>query len=192
MSESTAGKRITEKVSDGALRAATGRGWADWFTALDDWGAAARSHTEIARHVREAHGVGGWYAQSITVGYEQQRGLRAAGQSRDGEWQASASTTVNTSAARVIEAFADPGIRRDWLPEEGFTLRTHRPARSVTADFEDAFGGVSRIEVRLTAVTGQKTRLGVGHTRLPGVEAVATYKEFWRERLGALKVLLES
>ncbi|QKW06362.1 hypothetical protein HUT18_08070 [Streptomyces sp. NA04227] len=182
---------LTAAVSDDALRTGTGRGWTDWFAVLDDWDATERSHVEIARHLRERHGVGGWYAQTVTVGYEQERGLRAVGQGRDGSWSASVSKTIEASAARVIEAFADAGIRRAWLPEDGFTVRTHRPATSVTADFADVFGGVSRIDVRLTVVNADKTRLGVGHTKLPDAAAVATYKEFWRERLTGLKALLE-
>ena len=49
---------------------------------LDGWEAASRSHTEIARWLREEHGVDGWYSQSITVGYERARGLRAPGERR--------------------------------------------------------------------------------------------------------------
>ena len=49
---------------------ATGRGWQAWFELLDSWEAASRSHTEIARWLREEHAVDGWYSQSITLGYE--------------------------------------------------------------------------------------------------------------------------
>ncbi|MFJ5707752.1 hypothetical protein [Streptomyces sp. NPDC093105] len=117
----SSGRRVTEKLSDEALTAATGRGWAEWFARLDAWGAADRGHTEIARHLVEDEGVGGWHAQSVTVGYEQER-----------------------------------------------------------------------ISVHLTPKGDTKTLVGLGHLKLPDADAVAAYKEFWRDRLTALRTLLES
>ncbi|MFC8127632.1 hypothetical protein [Streptomyces sp. NPDC057302] len=192
-----AGKKITEKLSSEALREATGKDWPQWFEALDSWGATSRDHTAIARHVREDHGVDGWYAQSVAVGYEQERGLREVGQSSTGQWRTSGSKTITASPARVIEAFADDDVRHCWLPEVDFTLRTHRPAKSVTADFknttsQDTPGATTRISVTLTVKGPEKTVVGVGHEKLRDAAEVAAYKVFWRERLADLKTLLES
>ncbi|MCX4667392.1 hypothetical protein OG453_12075 [Streptomyces sp. NBC_01381] len=188
----SAGKKITEKLSDEALREATGKGWEEWFALLDAWGGTSRNHTEIARHVREDHGVDGWYAQSVAVGYEQERGLREVGQSSTGEWRTSGSKTIDATAARVIEAFTDDGLRARWLPDVDFTVRTHRPAKSVTADFKDADGGgAGRISVTLTVKAPGKTVVGVGHEKLRDAAEVAAYKSFWKDRLAALKSLLE-
>ncbi|MFD7321197.1 hypothetical protein ACFV9D_08905 [Streptomyces sp. NPDC059875] len=184
-----AGRKITEKLSDEALAGATGKGWAAWFALLDAWGARDRGHTEIARHLVDAEGVSGWHAQSITVGYEQERGMRAVGQSSTGGWQVSASKTVNAPAARCTAAFADEDVRRRWLPDGELEVRTHRPGKSVTADWD---GGTSRIEVYLTPKGDAKTQIGLGHTKLPDADAVSAYKAFWRERLAELKTLLES
>ena len=63
----------------------TGKGWDDWFRVLDGWDATSRSHTEIARYVNGEHGVDGWWAQSVTVGYERARG-HACAQSSDPTW----------------------------------------------------------------------------------------------------------
>lgn len=186
------GKKITEKVSAAALSEATGKDWVGWFAVLDKWGATAKGHTEIARHLREEHGVNGWHAQSITVGYEQERGLREVGQSSSGTWDASASKTVNAAPEAVTEAFTDETVRRRWLPDAELTVRTHRPGTSVTADFEDAAGGGGRISVYLTAKGPAKTQVGVGHHQLADADAVAAYKEFWRDRLTVLKTLLEA
>ncbi|WP_418956943.1 hypothetical protein [Streptomyces tritici] len=186
---SPAGRKITEKLSDEALADATGKGWAEWFALLDAWGAAGQGHTAIARHLVEAHGVNGWHAQSITVGYEQERGLRAVGQSSGGGWQASVSKTVAAPAERCTAAFADEELRRRWLPEGGLEVRTHRPGKSLTADWG---GGAGRIAVHLTPKGEARTQIGLGHTKLPDAAAVAASKEFWRERLTALKTLLES
>ncbi|MEV0374757.1 hypothetical protein AB0I10_34085 [Streptomyces sp. NPDC050636] len=116
-----AGKKITEKLSDEALRTATGRDWKQWFTILDTADATTLTHTAIARLLVESHGVDGWYAQSITVGYEQERGLRVVGQSSTGEFRAGVSHTIDAPAAELFAAFDDPGLRHRWLPGDGLT-----------------------------------------------------------------------
>ncbi|HET9291576.1 MAG TPA: DUF4287 domain-containing protein, partial [Actinomycetes bacterium] len=65
--------------SEQAIRANTGRGWDEWFALLDEWGGAERPHPEIVRWLVGEHGVPGWWAQGVTVGYERARGLRAPG-----------------------------------------------------------------------------------------------------------------
>src|ERR671922_201454 len=62
---------------DEAVRQNTGKGWREWVSILDDWGARERTHRDIARHLQEEHGVPGWWAQTVTVGYERARGMRA-------------------------------------------------------------------------------------------------------------------
>lgn len=192
MTNPGAGRKITEKLSGDALREATGRDWGAWFAVLDERRATELGHTEIARQLRDDLGVDGWYAQSITVGYEQERGLRVVGQSSGGTWEASGSKTVDVPAVQVSRAFVDEELRRRWLPDAEVTVRTHRPGKSVTADFRDAIGGASRISVFLTVKGPRKTQVGVGHHKLPDAEAVVASKQFWRERLTELKTLLES
>ena len=94
----------TERIADDLIRARTGRGWAERFALLDAAAATERTHTQIARHLVTEHEVPGWWAQTITVGYEQARGLRAPGQQRDGGFAAAASRTVAAPAARLFEA----------------------------------------------------------------------------------------
>ncbi|HEU5317001.1 MAG TPA: hypothetical protein VFX49_12905, partial [Chloroflexota bacterium] len=43
-------------MSDDAIRRGTGKSWDEWFTLLDSWGAAERSHTEIATWLRQEQG----------------------------------------------------------------------------------------------------------------------------------------
>lgn len=66
------------RISEDSVRRRTGRGWADWLTILDDWGAADRGHMASARHLCDAYGISPWWAQAVTVRYEYERGLRVA------------------------------------------------------------------------------------------------------------------
>jgi len=55
-------------------------------------------HKESAAILHEKHAVPGWWAQSITVGYEQARGLRQVNQQASG-FTANVSRTLPAAAA---------------------------------------------------------------------------------------------
>jgi hypothetical protein len=167
-------------TSDETLVARTGRPWADWFALLDEWGAAEKPHGEIARHLAEQHGVAGWWAQQVTVGYERARGLRDPNQRRGGGYEVSATKTINVPVERLYEAF----LALD-LP---LTVRTTRPNRSARFDWED---GTTRVIVDFTAKGEAKSTVALAHERLPTAEDAARAKSEWRDRLAALKAELE-
>ncbi len=98
-------------MSEEAIRRRTGRGWEEWFGLLDAWGAADRTHTEIARWVASEHAVKGWDAQAITVSFERASGRRAVGQHVDG-FSITVSKTVAVPVGRLYEAFVDASVAR--------------------------------------------------------------------------------
>lgn len=174
-------------VSEARVVEATGRGWQDWFAVLDEWEAAKRSHTEIARWLRTDRGVPGWYAQSITVGYERARGLRAPGERPDG-FAVGATRTVAVPVERLFAAFDDEGERARLLPGAELTVRTATAPKSARYDWED---GSTRVIVGFEAVDAGKSRVAVSHERLPDADTAEEMKSFWRERLTGLKAALE-
>jgi hypothetical protein len=74
-------------TSDAKLKAKTGCTWERWVRALDRQGAGQMSHREIAALVNEKYKVDEWWSQTVTVGYERIKGLRARAQRRDGTSQ---------------------------------------------------------------------------------------------------------
>jgi uncharacterized protein YndB with AHSA1/START domain len=145
-------------------------------------------HPEIARWLVGEHGVGGWWAQSLTVAYEQARGLRAPGQRDDG-WTVSASKTFPVAVARLFEAFEDEKVRRQWLADADLRLRTATRPRSARYDWED---GSTRVNVGFTEVADGKSRVAVQHERLPDADSAEEMKAYWRGRLSELHRLLVS
>jgi hypothetical protein len=174
-------------TSDEAIRDGTGRGWDEWFAILDAWGATEHSHPEIARWLVEEQGLAGWWAQSITVGYERARGMRAKHQTASG-FSISVNRTVAVSAERLSDAFTDAALRQRWLPGTELTERTSRRGRSARFDWP---GDGSVVVVGFTAKGADKTQLALVHEKLPDSQAAERMKAFWRERLGVLKGLLE-
>lgn len=174
--------------SDEGVRRATGRSRDEWFALLDAWGAPGRPYPETAEWLTGVHGIGAWWAQKLIVEYQQTRGLRAPGVRPDGTFTATASKTLAVPTERAFEAFVDAGLRKLWLPGVSMKLRSSQPGRSARFDWED---GVTRVNVQIAA--GQfKCQAAVEHTCLPNAETTERTKAFWRDRLTALKRMLES
>lgn len=174
-------------VPDETTMRGTGRARDAWVTLLDAWGATERTHPEIARWLQSEQGVSGWWAQSITVGYERAHGMRAKHQMRSG-FAVTASKTVGVPMERLRSAFADPGLRARWLPDAPMRLRPGRAASSARFSWADP---ASSVLVTFTAKAETKSTVSVLHERLPDAETAARLKTYWRERLGALNELLE-
>lgn len=171
-----------------ALRRSTGRDRAEWFAMLDTWGAPGRPYRDIAEWLTGEHGVSSWWAQKLIVEYEQARGLRDAGVRPDGTFAGGASKTVAVPVERLFDAFVDPTLRERWLPGVVLRERTSQAGRSARFDWGD---DGSRVNVAFGALGDGKSQVAVEHDHLPDARAAADRKAFWRERLTALKALLE-
>jgi hypothetical protein len=177
------------KTSDEKIRQRTGRGWEEWFAILDDWGAANRPHREIALWLAEQQGAVplAWNVQAIVGGYELTRGLREVGEKEDG-FVVTASRTVAVPAEHLYDAFVDPSVRDRWLPGAKLSERTASPAKSARFDWSD---GATRVNVTFLARGEAKSTVALEHRRLPNAGEATRLKDYWRERLLALKTLLE-
>ena len=175
-------------MSDEAIRKRTGRGWEEWFTDLDRAGAKSLAHPEIVRRLAEEHAVDGWSAQSITVAYERARGIRAPHQRPDG-FSVTASKTIAVPVERLFDAFDDEAVRDRWLPGAELHLRTATRPKSARFDWED---GSSRVIVGYTAKDDGRSQVALAHERLPDADAAEAMKAWWRERVTALKEMLEA
>lgn len=175
------------RIGDVTVRERTGKSWEEWFALLDEAGAAERPHAEIARSLADEQGVSGWWAQSITVEYEQARGLRDAGRRRDGTFAAGASRTISADAERVRDAFLDAELRDRWLPGIGAEIRSGAQDRAVRLDLADG----TRLLATLDAAGPSRTAVAVEQSRMTDPAAVAPAKAYWKGRLDALRALLE-
>ncbi|MBI4409134.1 MAG: hypothetical protein HY561_05470 [Gemmatimonadetes bacterium] len=177
---------VEPPVGDAAVRAKTGKSWAEWLDVLDAAGAAKMGHRAIVEHVAERYGVPGWWAQTVTVGYERARGLREKHQTATG-FSANASKTVATPVARLYAAWAEGSLRRRWLGAAKFTIRKATPSTSLRITWGDG----SDIEVLFSAKGAGKSQVTVQSRRLADAAAVTRTKAFWKKRLDRLEELLE-
>ena len=189
--EPNADDRPRLATSDEEIRHRTGRGFQEWFDALDQWGATERPHREIARWVAaqlDAEPLA-WDAQAITGSYELTRGLRVPGERADGSFTATASKTVAVPVERLYDAFVDASEREGWLPDSRLRERTATRPRSARFDWDD---GETRVHAGFEARDDGKSRIALEHVRLPDVAETERMKAYWRAALGELKSMLEA
>jgi len=173
-------------MSDEAVLAKTGCDWERWVCWLDKKGAGAMRHKEIAKLIDDQFDFGGWWAQTVTVGYERIKGLREIGQRRDGSFEANKSKTFPVPLETLYKAFSSKRRRGRWLPEPGLSIRKATPERSVRMTWKDG----SSVECYFTAKGDSKSQVAVQHRKLRRKPDVARMKQFWEERLAALAELL--
>jgi hypothetical protein len=176
-------------LTDETLREKTGKSWKEWVAILDEWGARERPHGEIASYVAEEHGIPGWWAQTVTVGYERARGLRAPGQRRGGGFEVTVSKTVAAPLERLAAAFIEDDERERWFPGAPMHPRPTQSARSARFDWED---GRTRVVVYFTEKGPEKTSVAVQHERLADPDEAEAMRGLWRERLAELASVLSS
>jgi hypothetical protein len=173
--------------SDAIMKEKTGCTWERWVKALDREKAYSWPHREIATHVRERYKIPGWWAQSVAVGYERIKGLRAVGQRRDGLFEAGKSKTFSVPLARLYDAFSDARMRRRWLPDVDLAVRTATREKSMRIIWPDR----TSVEVGFMSRGAGKSQVALVHTKLPDRAAVTGRKEYWAERLTELGKLLK-
>jgi hypothetical protein len=183
-------QRISLATSDETIRERTGRGWEEWFDLLDEWGAADKTHREIARWLAGRQGIHplAWNAQAIAGSYERTRRGRRVGEHEDG-FTVTASKTVAVPVERLYDAFVDPSLRERWLP--GGELRERKATKPRSARFDWGEDG-TRVHVAFAAKGDAKSTAALQHERLADAAEAERMKAYWRERVAGLKEVLEA
>lgn len=175
-------------ISSDAVQKATGKPWTDWIKLLDKDGAAKLPHKEIATHIRGKYGVGDWWCQMVTVGYEQARGLRVKHQTATG-YVANLSKTLPVTMAAAFKAVSDAKQRVRWLTDP-VTVTKATPNKTVRMVMADG----SRVVVGLWDKTGKggeaKTAVVFQHEKLKDIAAVKKSKAYWADAVQKLATVI--
>ena len=182
-------KRVEPRISDESVRAKTGRGWDEWFDELDQAGASAWKHSQIAKHILEGYGITHWWAQTVAVAFENARGLRDKHEMPDG-YQIQRQKRIDAPVERAWRAWADEELRVKWLPEAtAARVRSCRDdKRMIRLDWPDG----TRILAGAKAHGDDKCETGVQQSKLPDASAAQEAKKFWSAKLTQLKTMLEA
>jgi len=176
------------RLSDEALKKATGCNWERWVNALDGAKAFQMSHRDIAEYITKKYKTSGWWAQMVTVGYERIHGLREVGQKRSGDYEISKSKTVAVPLQKLYAAFSSARVRARWLAGVKLTVRGATPQKRMRLRWADD----TRVEIGFATRGKGKSQVAVQHGKLPTKSDAERMKAFWAERLEALAAALTS
>jgi uncharacterized protein YndB with AHSA1/START domain len=169
-----------------AVKAKTGKSWPEWCKILDKAGARMMDHRETALLLQQHFGLSRWWGHMLTVGYENERGIRV------GEGSDSAGRRVEVTLAKIVPvpraavwaAWQDPGALARWLPEAKFEVSKTVPQKILHLEWPDD----THVAVRFYEQVG-KTRVVVAHARLAASDA-QRMQEYWSEALERLKAIV--
>lgn len=179
---------MTKPINTASIEKATGKPWRQWVSELDGSGARDLSHTDLARKLYDQldgkldnHG---WWAQGITVAYEQHIGKRVPGQLANGLFELAVSKTVASPRdvlfRQVVEWFESQNQLNGCELLKPRSSKT--PKRSTwRCDFIDGSKFSATIEDN-----GEKSKLILSHTAVPTQQEADDWKSFWRDTAGRL------
>jgi hypothetical protein len=176
---------ISERVGDNAIKAKTGKTWSQWIALLDRAKSYEKPHKEIAAWLNRERGLSPWWSQTVTVGYEQAKGLRVLHQKTNG-FEISVSRTLSVSTTRAFTAWRNVRSRKRFL-DESLTLRTATSPKSLRFNRGDE----TMIEIRIASKGSDKCQVAVQHFKLKTASSAAAMKKYWAKILDSMKTTLE-
>ncbi|ROS51443.1 hypothetical protein [Frigoribacterium sp. PhB24] len=172
--------RGEQRLSDARLGSGTGRSAAEWFARLDAAGATRLSHEQISRLLVDEFEVAPWWAEGVTVRYEQERGVEPPGRQPDGTY----AVTVGRSLRGAPLELLDLAVDRFARYAGGGPAVVARSGAQPTADWALAHGESLRLRVVPTEGPKCSVSLTQGDLRLP--ERVQPVKEGLTRAFGVM------
>lgn len=177
------GQAVKPVMTDAGIKSRTGKGWDDWYAALDKAGAQRLDHKGITAILSDRMKVGPWWGQMIAVSYERARGLRAMNQKCDGEFSVSVSKTLPVDLSTLFAAIADDKSRAKWFPKGVFRLTSQTKNKY----FRGAWGrDGAKLEVGFYAKGQGKAQIVIQANKLAGPQAVESERAVWKKAMERL------
>lgn len=167
--------------SDTVIRDRTGRGWEQWRATIDAWPGHHDGHAAVATWLQAQHGVEGWWAQTVTVGWERITGRRLPHQMADGTFTAGRSATISVDVDALRAALRDEEGLAALFPGLAPRVRSKPASKNVRVALPE---GVA--EIAVTARGPDRATVAIAHHRLSSPDEVTLWKGFWGDWLAAL------
>jgi len=195
-------------IEDSSVRTATGKTLAEWSTVLDGLGGPKAGRRELVQHLYTQVKLDEWWATTLVVEYERERGVHE----KDGRPKGYSICSTKTVAAPLERVFAAFGTAADlerWFGpgttvsfQDGGTLANAegdrwtftrlRPGKDLRFTWQHATRAPeSQVEVLLADKGQGKTGITLNHTRIQQRAHADELRSGWSAALDALKRHLE-
>lgn len=159
-----------------AIERATGRSWDDWLQFMERAGAAELNHKDIASKVTaDLEGKidsADWWAQGVTVAYEQHIGRRVPGQRQDGTFEMSVSRSTQLGMQDLMDQWTAFATRDEEM-------------RALTAEEPRVSGTDKRINWRAKSKDGSEIRVTSEPKKNGTASIIATHSRLQTRELNA-------
>lgn len=172
-----------------SIEHATGKKWSEWVAWLESFGADELPHPRIAEHVNEElQGKvenAGWWAQGITVAYEQHIGRRVPGQQNDGTFELTVTKTLAGTKEDVFALWNEAyGMAKEFNGQAVGAVRTSiTPVRSY---WRCSLAGGSALSVAVEQKGPARAMASITHTKLGSSEEKDKWRTYWKEIIAKL------
>lgn len=180
----------TKSANTDRIAEATGYAWDDWVAFLDDQDGRELPHPVLAdlAHARLNGSVdnAGWWAQGVTVAYEQHIGRRLPGQRADGSFEVSMTKRRAGGMNAALDAWL--AAVEGWSAIDGIAY-DGKPRHSVTDKWRRwrvALADGSKVEVDINEPKGDGALVAVTSKRLDSPAQIESRRAFFRPMLEGL------
>ena len=176
---------MQEPKNKKALETGSGIAWKDWLTTLEPH--KTLNHTEMAEVAQSKLLEIGkskspeWWAQGITVAYEQHIGRRQPGQTCDGNFSVTVTKTVPGAIDAALTAWL--GLVANEVKFNGVKISI--PGKISRSDrwryWRCGLADGSKVSVNIqTKPSGDKSSLAINHDKLASAKDVESWRAFWK------------
>lgn len=169
------------EFTDEVIRTNTGQSWDEWCGLIEAFPGHVEGHAPIAAHLIAEHGLNGWWAHGVTVGFERITGRRLKNQMADGTFTAAKTKTVTVDVEALRALLVDDAGRADLFPGFGSVLRSKPTSKALKVGFETGAALFS-----IEALADGRTRINVAHEGLASAVDVELWKAYWADWLAAI------
>jgi hypothetical protein len=179
-------KRMTKPSNFAAIEKTTGKTWEEWVKYLEGIGAKDLPHKDIANHVRNklkaTQENAGWWAQSITVAYEQYIGRRKPGQRSDGTYEVSVTKTRPGTMEDAMKVWLFLIQGKDEFSGIAITIPPTISQTDKRLHWVCGLADGSRVRADTSESSG-KVRLAITHGKLTDQKAMEKWRAYWKTLL---------
>lgn len=170
-------------MSPQAIEKGTGKPWDDWLELFASIGAENLDHKAIAVQASE-QGISFWWAQAVTIAYEQHIGRRLPGQNCSGTFATSSSKTLVGDLDSGLKAWVDHMAAYPDL--SGLTYESSTSATDKWRYWRANLSDGTKASVTIYEKSPGKLALAVEHSKIELEEQIDHWRGFWREVLKGL------
>jgi hypothetical protein len=179
---------MANKISNDAVKKRTGKNWQEWYKILNDAGARKMNYKEIATWIYYNNDVSGWWAQMITMQYEQAIKGRLKHE-KPGGFEISKGKTVDVPISKLYSAWEKKLMRDKWLSKPNLKIRNATPGKSMRATWVDE---ETTLNVYFYNKGKDKSQVSVQHIKLRDSREAERMKKYWDLNLSKMKKYLET